>query len=228
VTQPPAIELVCLDVAGTTVVDGGMVEEAFDRALDRVGLSRRDGQRDRMLEHVRATMGTAKIEVFRSLLGAEYRARAANAAFEDAYEDLVRAGGLEPVPGALAAIDAVRRRGIPVVLTTGFSVPTRELVIASLGWERLIDLALSPADAGRGRPHPDMIVTAAARFAVADPQAVAVAGDTAADMASGQAARAGWVVGVLSGAGRVDQLRAAGATHVIESVAGLPGLFWRE
>ena len=54
--------------------------------------------------------------------------------------------------------------------------------------------------------------------------AVAVAGDTAYDMTTGVRAGAGIVAGVLTGAHGNDQLVAAGATHVLESVRDLPGL----
>jgi len=53
---------------------------------------------------------------------------------------------------------------------------------------------------------------------------VAVAGDTASDMASGRRAGAGWVVGVETGADDADRLREGGATQVIFSVAELPGV----
>ena len=48
-----------------------------------------------------------------------------------------------------------RDAGVRVCLATGFSPATRDAIIAELGWGELIDLALSPADAGdaagRGR-----------------------------------------------------------------------------
>jgi len=44
-----------------------------------------------------------------------------------------------------------------VALTTGFSPSTREALIDVLGWGDLFELRVSPADAGRGRPAPDML-----------------------------------------------------------------------
>jgi beta-phosphoglucomutase-like phosphatase (HAD superfamily) len=46
----------------------------------------------------------------------------------------------------------------------GFSPATRDAIIAALGWAPLVDLVLSPADAGRGRPWPDMPLTALLRL----------------------------------------------------------------
>ena len=70
----------------------------------------------------------------------------------------------------------------------------------ALGWRTEVDLALSPADVGRGRPAPDLVLGAMARLGVDDPGAVAVVGDTVSDLEAGHAAGAGAVVGVLSGA----------------------------
>jgi phosphoglycolate phosphatase len=219
----PVVQLACLDLAGTTVADDGVVARAFDAALDELAVVA-GPERDRMAEYVRTTMGTSKIEVFRALFGDEARARAANAAFEAAFDDLVRRGAVRPLPGAAETVGALRSAGVRVALTTGFSVPTRRRLLDALGWADLADLALSPADAGRGRPHPDMILAAVVRLGIDSVQAVAVAGDTEADMMSGVRAGASVVAGVLTGTGDADELRRGGATAVLDSIADLPDL----
>jgi phosphoglycolate phosphatase-like HAD superfamily hydrolase len=50
---------------------------------------------------------------------------------------------------------------------------------------------------------------------------IAVVGDTESDMRSGVAAGAALVVGVTSGAHSAEQLKDAGATHVLESATQL-------
>ena len=72
---------------------------------------------------------------------------------------------------------------------------TRDAIIAQLGWGELIDLALSPADAGRGRPWPDLPLTALLRLGGGAVSELAVAGDTASDVESGLRAGAGIVAG---------------------------------
>ena len=118
----------------------------------------------------------------------------------------------------------LRRRRVRLALTTGFAPATRDALLGALGWEGVADLALSPVDAGRGRPFPDMVLTAVLRLGSTDVAAVAVVGDTAADMVSGRRAGARWVVGVRTGSDPEDRLWAAGATHVVGSVADLPGV----
>ncbi|MFF0264415.1 phosphonatase-like hydrolase [Kribbella sp. NPDC004536] len=217
------IQLAVLDMAGTTVADDGLVERAFTAAIGAQGIEVGTPRYDEMIAHVRATMGESKITVFRSLLGVEDAAQRANAAFEAAYGELI-ADGLAPIDGAAEAIHELRDAGIKVCLTTGFSETTQHRILTALGWQQLADLTLCPAQAGRGRPYPDMVLKALLELRADGVRNVAVAGDTAYDMTTGIRAGAGIVAGVLTGAHGNEQLTAAGATHVLESVRDLPGL----
>ena len=219
------IELAVLDMAGTTVADDGTVEEAFTRAMAEQGIDPSTDRFDAALEHVRVTMGSSKIEVFRHVFGGdEGRAAAANTGFERAYDDAVRQRGAEPIPGALDVIRGLRGGGVKVCLTTGFSPVTRDLLLDALGWRGEIDLALSPADAGRGRPWPDLVLAAVIRLEVSDVRAVATAGDTASDLWAGWRAGASVVVGVLTGAHDRATLAEAPHTHLVDSIQDLPPL----
>lgn len=218
------LTLVVLDMAGTTVADDGLVEAAFSRAAQELGVEPGSPEHARHLDHVRATMGESKITVFRTLFGTEERARRANAAFERAYAGLVDSGVCAPLPGAEETIGRLRAEGRSVVLTTGFSRTTQDAILAALGWQDIADLTLCPADAGRGRPYPDMVLTALLRTGTESVRQIAVAGDTAYDMLSGVRSGAAVVAGVTTGAHAAPDLRAAGATHVLGSVAELPSL----
>jgi phosphoglycolate phosphatase-like HAD superfamily hydrolase len=103
---------------------------------------------------------------------------------------------------------------------------TQDAILDALGRRGLVPLTLCPADAGgRGRPYPDMVLEAFVRTKAAeDVRQVAVVGDTSYDVLSGVRAGAGVVAGVRTGAHGDDAFRAAGATHVLDSVAGLPAL----
>lgn len=220
-TTPP-LELFCLDMAGTTVADDGAVLAAFHEAIAAVGVP--EAERPAMHEYVVRTMGESKIAVFRALLREEDRARRANEAFESAYQRQIDLGGIRPIEGAEEVIGALHGAGLKVALLTGFSGPTRDRLVASLGWEHLADVILVPSEAGRGRPHPDLVLAALLRTGADDVAAVGVAGDTASDMESGRRAGAAVRVGVLTGTHQEASLREAGATHVLPSVRELPGL----
>lgn len=216
--MPGSVELVVLDMAGTTVRDDGLVERAFDDALREVEVA--DEEWETAQRHVRETMGQSKIEVFRALFpGDENRAQRGNASFERRYDELAQR--CEPVPGAEQTIRALRESGIRACLTTGFSRSTRQRLLDRLGWTDLADLVLCPEEAGRGRPHPDMILTAVMRLQISDVRSVAVVGDTGYDMIAGRRSGASVVAGVLSGAHDRATLEGHGATHVLPSVAGL-------
>jgi phosphoglycolate phosphatase len=224
--SPPArrITVACLDMAGTTVGDEGSVMAAFGAALAAAGVEPGGPDYAAADEIVRVTMGQSKIEVFRRVLGAEDRARQANAVFERSYAESVAAGMVSPLPGAIETITALRAAGIRVCLATGFSPATRDALLDALGWRPLIDLALSPADAGRGRPYPDLPLTALLRLGGGAVSELLVAGDTPSDVESGLRAGAGLVAGVTSGASTAEDLAAAGAPVILDSVAGLVGL----
>lgn len=216
--SPKTIDLAVLDMAGTTVADDGLVVRAFEAAATAAGLPAEGPERDEARAYVLETMGQSKISVFRALLGDEDRARAANDAFEAAYDSLIDEAGVTPIPGAAEAISALRADGVRVALTTGFSRATQDRLLAALGWTDLADLTLAPSDAGRGRPYPDLVLTALLRLRVDAVDRVAVLGDTTSDIATGLAAGARVVAGTLTGAHDEEQLRAAGATHVVPSV----------
>ncbi|WP_407839028.1 phosphonatase-like hydrolase [Streptomyces sp. DSM 116496] len=221
--------LIVLDMAGTTVADGGLVERAFERAAERLGVEPGSADHAAKLQYVRDTMGESKISVFRHLFGTEELAQRANSAFEQAYGELVDGGLIAPIPGAREAVEKLRADGRTVVLTTGFARVTQDAILDALGWQGLADLTLCPADAGgRGRPYPDMVLAAFLRTgAVADVRETVVAGDTAYDMLSGVRSGAGIVAGVLTGAHDRAALTEHGATHVLASVADLPALLAR-
>jgi phosphoglycolate phosphatase len=218
------IRLAALDMAGTTVADEGAVEEAFQSALDAVGLVAGNLMDDAGF-YIRRTMGQSKITVFTELLGGDrHRAEEANTAFEAAFDQAVGRGEVVALPGSEDVFATLRASGIRICLTTGFSPATRDRIIASLGWEGLVDLALSPADAGRGRPWPDMILTAVLRLRIDDVAEVAVAGDEVAGGVAGTRSGASVVAGVLTGAHSAEELAEAPHTHLLASVQELPGL----
>ncbi len=209
------ITVACLDMAGTTVRDDGTVMAAFTAAIAEHTLPVRAF--NEAMRYVRATMGRSKIEVFRHILGDEDDARRANASFETHYAAAVAAGEVAPMPGAVELFQACRSAGIKVCLATGFSPATRDAIVAALGWGEVVDLVLSPVDAGRGRPWPDLPLTALLRLGGGSVRELAVAGDTPSDIESGLRAGAGVVAGVLTGASTREELTAAGPA------TGLPG-----
>jgi phosphoglycolate phosphatase len=218
--------LVVLDMAGTTVRDDGVVDDAFTAALSSVGVSPGSDQFEAARLYVRDTMGQSKADVFAALLEPDQAERATEE-FAVAYERLVAGGRVAPMDGAVELFATLRAHDVKVCLTTGFAPSTRDALLAALGWSELVDLALSPADVGRGRPEPDLIFGAMERLGVSDADAVAVVGDTVSDLEAGTKSGARAVIGVLSGAHDRATLATAPHTDLIDDVTELIGVLTR-
>ncbi|HEV2368958.1 MAG TPA: HAD family hydrolase [Acidimicrobiales bacterium] len=216
--------VVCLDMAGTTVSDGGAVMESFRAGLQAGAIPEGGAQMADALDYARRTMGQSKIEVFRAVLGDEGRAQSALSGFEKRWDELLGQGRITALPGAVEAMARLRDAGVGVALLTGFPRSVQDTIIAVLGWHDAADLTVCPEDAGRGRPWPDMVLWSALRLEASAMSAVTVAGDTASDVESARRAGAGVAAGVLTGTAGADELRAAGATHILPSVAQVAAL----
>ncbi len=128
------------------------------------------------------------------------------------------------MPGALEAIERLRESGVRVCMITGLSRRMLGIVLDTLGWWRLVDLALSPEDVPRGCPWPDQMLAAMLRLGVEDVREAAYAGSTASGIRCGRRAGARIVAGVLTGGHTRDRLRTAGATHFITGIGDFPAL----
>ncbi|BBX32633.1 hydrolase [Mycolicibacterium mageritense DSM 44476 = CIP 104973] len=222
--RKPKIQLAVIDMAGTTVADDGLVVSAFDAAATAAGLPEDGPDREQARQYVLDTMGQSKIVVFRALFGTEELAQRANTEFERAYADLIANGQAAPIDGAADSITELRDAGIRVALTTGFSGATQDKLLAALGWHGLADLVLAPGDGVRGRPYPDLILAALIRLQADGVANVAALGDTTSDVESARRAGVAIAAGTLTGAHDEEQLRGAGATHVVGSITDFADL----
>ncbi|WP_104117721.1 HAD family hydrolase [Arthrobacter sp. B1805] len=220
--QHRSFSLAVIDMAGTTVNEGALQEKAFTQALASHGVAGGTSAFERMTAYARRSMGTSKELVFRHLFNDAVTAVNVNRTFETAYDNLLAGHGVEPIPGAEDAILALRDAGLKICLATGFGRHTQNMILESLGWMGLADLSLCPSDAGRGRPYPDIILTAVLALDIEDVRSVLVAGDTTSDVIAGQRAGAGAVIGVLTGAHSEAELLGAGADVVLPSMCHLP------
>lgn len=218
-------ELLVTDFAGTTFRDDGAVLDAYRRALSEHAIPFTDAE----LSQRRGASKRAVLEEFssRAYAGDEARtiARRALETFETALDDAYRSGPVAEVPGAAEAVTNLRERGIRVALTTGFQRPLVDLLLERLGWSSLFDLVVCGEDVPVGRPAPFLIYRAMLDLSIQDVRRVAVVGDTPLDLEAGTRARAGWVIGVLSGAHGLETLGRTEHTHLVPSIMDLPALF---
>jgi phosphonatase-like hydrolase len=219
-----SVEMVAFDVAGTVLNDDGLVVAAFKNAFEATQPDLWPSHGQQWTQYAIDTMGQSKIHVFTELLGDAEKAHQANVAFEESYVREIANVGATPIAGTEELFKYLRAKGIAVALTTGFSRSTLNTLLTELGWGDLVDLSVTPSEAGRGRPHPDMLNMAVEVLGITNPEHVVVCGDTAADMHAAVAFGAGQVFGVLTGAHSKEVLVEAGATSVINSVADLKSL----
>ncbi len=221
----PLIKLACLDLAGTTVGGVAMMERAFAEAIATQGIVPGTGAFARAMVHVHRSRGCPSADVFRGIFpGNEAQAQAANLTFERSFNGLLDRTGLPPLPGTIEALDELRAAGIKLALVSGLSRPLLGRALGVLDWADRLDLALSPEDAGRGRPWPDLILTAVLRLRVDDVRHVAVVGDSENDMRAASRAGASIIAGLLTGTQSRERLLTGGATHLIGTIADFPAL----
>ncbi|WP_423464386.1 phosphonatase-like hydrolase [Promicromonospora sp. MS192] len=218
------IALAALDIAGTTVEEGGAVYRALHDAVRGHGSTAE-------VADVARWMGADKRTAIRSLLtiGRTTDVDTVEAAFAD-FERLLRTAYDEtpPVamPGVLDAFEALRAHGAKIALTTGFSAEVTGLLLDRLGWREgdTVDAVVCTDDVPTGRPAPYMVHRAMERTGVWRATDVLTVGDTVLDLEAGSNAGAGLVIGVLSGGVPRATLAAAPHTHLIDSVGSLPAL----
>jgi phosphonatase-like hydrolase len=223
VTASP-VELVVLDIAGTTVDDGQQVYRVLGETARAHGADVTPAEIERW-------HGSAKHEALRAMLTppggqppSAQRLQTVVADFRDRLTAAYRATPPTPLPGIPEALADLRAAGVKVALNTGFDRDIVDSLLTTLGWQgdSVVDAVVCGSDVATGRPAPFMIFGAMERLGIIDVARVLVAGDTPRDLEAGVNAGAACVVGVLSGAGTAEELGIHRHTHLLGSVADLP------
>ena len=218
------VDLVVLDIAGTTVQEHGSVYVALHDAVAAAG-----GEPSSL--DVAHWMGADKHEAIAALLSTDLRTRAGvtrrslSSTKTSALEQAYRQRPPTPMDGVPQALARLRRQGVKVALTTGFTREVTSSLLGSLGWDdAVVDAVVTVDDVRDGRPAPYMIFRSMEVAAVTDVSRVLVAGDTTRDLQAGTNAGAGFVVGVLSGAMTAAALGRVRQTHLLAGVGDIPHL----
>lgn len=220
------IDLVALDMAGTTIDDHGSVYLALRRAVQETGapVARED------LQH---WMGTDKVEAIGALMRLgriPAEAPAVQAAF-GRFRQLLEQFYLDTPPVALPGVEdalaTLRDRGVKIALTTGFDDAVAGPLLASLGWKvgagELLDAVVTTSHVRSGRPAPYLIHHAMELTGIDDVRRVLAAGDTIVDLQA--ACNAGVIaVGVTTGALNRAELEQHPHDYVLDGVVQIPEL----
>ena len=224
------IQLAALDMAGTTIDEGGAVYEALAGAVAAGGHPATE-------EAIQRWMGADKREAISGLIEESSGTAPDRGAVERLYvefrtllESAYAAHPPQPIAGVPEALGTLRAAGVKVGLTTGFSRDVAEPMLEGLGWTigsgptATVDALVCADDVTAGRPAPYMIFRAMEATGVDDVRTVAVAGDTVVDLRAGMNAGARIVAGVATGKLTHADLAGEPHTHLIDSVSDLPAL----
>jgi len=228
------IDAIILDWAGTTVDYGCFAPvNAFIAAFESFGIKAN-------VEETRAPMGLPKrkhIEKMLENMGRSYTQEEVDkiyARFEPALFEVLPAYA-EPLPGVIEAVEKIRKMGISIGSTTGYTKAMMDVVVP-LAKEKgyAPDCVVCPDDTNEmGRPYPYMLWRNLEKLGVKSIHNVLKIGDTEVDMQEGK--NAGCLcVGVLKGSSMLamngdeeksrQKYMEAGADYVIEDISALPAL----
>jgi len=217
------LRLIVLDVGGTILEDRGDVVATLRTALGHrdIGVTAaeiapwRGASKRSVIQHF-VDQQSKKSATDRQTLGREIY-KDFNSRLSRVYETVL------PIPGAEDAIRKMLDDGYLVATTTGFDREIVMPIFQRLSWKKYFTAIVASDDVAQGRPSPYMIFHAMEAARVDSVTVVMAVGDTPLDLqAAGNAGVIG--VGVLSGAGTVEQLRREPHTDILPSVDGLPAL----
>jgi phosphonatase-like hydrolase len=225
-----AYDLAALDMAGTTIDEGGLVYRVLDGTVaDAVGSPV-------PADLLQRWKGTSKREAIGGLLAgleADSSDGAVDKVFAVFSERLVaayRETPPTPFPGIEEAFGQLRSVGVKVALQTGYAGDIVDSIMAGLGWtvgpsmSATVDAVVTSDLVPASRPAPYLVFRCMELTGVTDVRRVLVAGDTPNDLEAGTNAGAGFVVGVATGSFTLDQLADSPHTHLLASSTELPSL----
>ncbi|WP_101525568.1 phosphonatase-like hydrolase [Nocardioides houyundeii] len=225
----PALDLVALDMAGTTVDEGGLVYEVLAATVaDAVG----EAVPGPLLA---SWKGTSKSEAIAGLLAdlgadaSEGHVRVVHDAFTERLIATYRATPPTPFAGIVEMFEVLRETGVKVCLQTGYTAEIAASILDGLDWptsgdSALIDAVVTSDLVPTSRPAPYLVFRCLEATGVTDIRRVLVAGDTPNDLLAGTNAGAGYVLGVGTGSFSLDQLAEHPHTHLLHSAAELTTL----
>ncbi|MHA8099884.1 HAD family hydrolase [Aquirufa aurantiipilula] len=231
------IQLVVLDMAGTTILDEHEVEHCFKKAAQKNGLLSSD-------ERILALQGYAKLYVFQTLwteqLGEGDSTIAQKA--QNSYQDFTQIleehylnNEVKPTEGCLELFTYLHQQGIYIALSTGFYRKVANIILEKIGWGKNLNqnymniqnktgihLSICPDEVqGAGRPSPKMIELAMLKFGITDKNQVINVGDTPVDLAFGKNAGVRLALGVCNGSHTREQLEAHPNDGLLNNIAEL-------
>lgn len=224
------IKLVVFDMAGTTVNENNIVYKTVQKVINQEGFSI---SLDEVLQH---GAGKEKHKAITDVLTActtnidiATIADKAFGNFKTTLETAYNEAQISTFDGMQDFFDTLRKHDIKIVLNTGYDSKTANKLLEKLNWKvgNQIDALITSDDVINGRPNPDMIQMAMAKFGITDPAQVLKAGDSEIDIMEGKNSGCAITVGVLSGAQNREQLQVANPDYILNNVMEIESILFQ-
>lgn len=160
---PASIPAFLFDLDGVVVDSNRLHVESWKEVARRHGFDCPDP------EHI-GKCGLRTTAVIRDLLRwpvSEASAVQIGSEKEAIYREWIRDGGISPIPGVQDFVSKARRLGIPCAVGSSAPRENVDLCLQALGLETQFLATVSGADVQRGKPAPDIFLSAAQRVGVA-------------------------------------------------------------
>ncbi len=199
-------------------VDGTLVDTNYHHALAWHRALHGHGHAVQMWK-VHRHIGMGGDQILDPLIGREAAAEQGDAIREaeaEAYGELI--GEVEPMEGARELIEKLRRKGATVILASSAKEDEVDHYLDLLDARELVDGWTTSADVESTKPDPDLVHAAIEKAGNDDP--AVMVGDSVWDVKAAKAAGLS-TLAVLTGGFSEAELRDAGASQVVESIADL-------
>ncbi|MCS3870181.1 phosphonatase-like hydrolase [Chryseobacterium ginsenosidimutans] len=213
------IELLVLDMAGTTINEDNVVYKTLTNAVNDYGY-------EVTLEKVLSSCaGMEKLEAITSLLkeigGNEEDAPAIFENFSDKLKEAYQNLDVKPINGVENFLLKMRSQDKKIVLNTGYTSEIAQQLLDKLGWKENThyDALITADDVSESRPSPEMILLAMKKFNINQPEKVLKAGDSVIDIEEGKNAHCGLTIAVLSGAQSKSELEKSNPDYIFNTIS---------
>lgn len=219
-------KLAIFDMAGTTIDDNGMVQQAA------INVMKSELNIEITIHDANNVMGIPKniaFETLCSLYGVEIHSELIQKLVNLFNQELITLyaipNNIKFMPYVGELFIAMKKQGTKIYLNTGFEKKVADVIVNTLGLMSLIDGYICSDEVSRGRPNPDMIQAIMKKEKIEYGHFVMKIGDTTSDLYEGFSAGCAWNIAVLTGAQTYDQLRTAPFTQILANLQPVLNFF---
>lgn len=207
-------QLVILDFDGTLADTQPIIIASIQATLKELHLPERTDA------ECRTIIGLPLAECFTTLCGVDdTTAERCADVYRRVFDELNTDGTVRLFPHVLETLKTLHDRGLQLAICSSRGRPTLEGFVETFHLEHYVSMVVSANDVENHKPHPEPVQKILAALGVAPEEAIVV-GDASYDILMGRAAGCR-TVGVTYGNQSADDLRAAGADHLIDNFADL-------